>query len=294
MASHVFQRRYLLFWAAVAFVFFVYINWFLYQPQGKEVTPPELEHWWEVWNPIWFSWPQAIVLLLPAFTYNLRAAKRLGGMRSHLGRAILFLTLGVVAWAGVGNLIFFAYQVSGTAVPPYPGPPDIGYIGLLPLYAVGLMALSRVVGIGRGEVTRLLWIPVITAAVVYFLTLPSGGVGPEWTLGSWSDVGNFTSIVSVLYLAVDLVLLPWAIILLVKASNVAGGLFHPPIAIVVVSLLCHVGADLLFQQRIAEGSYYTGDIASILYFASMFLMMYAVQRFASATDAMVAPKEVAR
>lgn len=271
-------KHYLWFWATIAFVFFVYLNWYLYQPQGAEVAAPPVDHWWELWHPAWFSWPQAIVMLLPAFTINLDVARRFG-LHSDVGKAVLFLTLGVVSWAGIGNLIFFSYQIRGE-VAPFPGLPDLGYIGLLPMYLIGLYHLSRVLAIGSQDLLRMIWVPIGATFVVYMLTLPTGGIGGEWVLGSWGDLrGDRVAQTSVAYILVDLGLLPFAVMMLLTARRLVGGLFFDPMAAVVASLFCHVAADLLFFQRIAAGTYYTGDIASCFYAGSMFLMVYAVYRF---------------
>src|SRR4051794_4676354 len=98
-----FARLYLIFWAAIAGVQWIYINWF----GGKDLTKFGHADWTHVWHPFWFSFPQAIVLCLTALTVNLVVMVRYGGLRSHLGRAVLFLSLGIVMWAGLGNLLFF-------------------------------------------------------------------------------------------------------------------------------------------------------------------------------------------
>jgi hypothetical protein len=269
-------------------VLFVYYNWY-----GGLTRP--LHHWYDVTHTMWISVPQSIVLLPALVWVSAVAIKGFGGLRSALGRGLLFLALGVFSWGVAGNGVFFLYQVShhGGAV-PYPWWSDVGYVGLLPFYGIGMLFLSRLVGLVRSGYLRMAWVPVAVGAVTYWLTLPTHGLpgwlhGNQWVLTTWN---NFTSkptffgfnanMASFGYLLMDTVVLSWAVVVLVNARRASGGVFVPALRLVVLSLGAQYLADLVFDQRIVSTThpYHTGDIATILYTASMFLMTFAIASFA--------------
>lgn len=273
-------RWYLAAAATVAGAFFIYINWY----GGKDAA---LDGWWDVTHYTWVSVPQSILLVVPALAFNLLVMRRFGGLGSHVGKAILFLTLGVLSWGVVGNGIFFLYQLANDGeAPPYPWWSDLGYIGLLPMWFLGLFYLSKVIGMRRRDYLRLSWLPVVALALTWYLLLPSGGFGQEWAIDDWSAFSEETTfgplnfaITTLLYMISDVVVLSWALMLLPRVKDVAGGMFEGPVRLVVASAGFLYLADMFFNQRVAADTYYTGDIVTICYTVSLYLMMAAIYQF---------------
>lgn len=296
MGGLTFARRYMLFWAAIAAVFFAYINWYVgWSPDkgGTSVTVllsgDRLDHWWNITHRVWISVAQTLVLAPLLLTVNLPAIRRYGGMRSQMGKAILFLSLGFVAWGVVGNGIWFGYQIShGGDSPAYPWWTDVAYVLLLPAYLLGMLALARAMAVTARDFLRQSWIFGVALLATAYVTVPlPGGVGRKWVVDDWSawhDKGTFGPFnwvhASVGYVATDIVILSMAVIVLINARRVAGGMFHLPTRWVAVSVLFQYLGDLLFDQRYSAGIYRTGDIATICYGISMYLIMYAVLGFA--------------
>ncbi|MBC7644214.1 MAG: hypothetical protein H7123_03740, partial [Thermoleophilia bacterium] len=293
-----FSRGYLWFWAAVAGIFFTYVNWY----GGKDA---HYGGWNDFTHFVWLSVPQSIVLLIPVLLVGFITSKRYGGFKSAMGRALFFLSLGVLSWAVVGNGIFFLKQLNehGGSV-PYPWWSDVGYVGLLPLYGLGLYFLASLVGVRGKDYLKLAWVPLLVGAFTYWLTLPlpNSWHGKEWVLTSWdgftkdpSFFGFNGSMASVVYLLMDVVILTWAVIILINSRKIAGGVFLPAVGLVTFSLVAQYLGDLLFDQRIisAKHPYFTGDIASIMYAASMYTMAFALIRFAEAERNIAATMEAA-
>lgn len=255
-------------------------------------------HWYNVIHPVWLSVPQSILLAVPIILVGFPAGHRFGGWSSHMGRALYFISAGVLSWAVVGNGVFFIKQLSlSNGAVPYPWWSDVGYLGLLPLYGIGLFFLSRLVGVSGVEYLKLFGVAVLVILFTWWLALPTGSLGSlhgqEWVIASWNgftDSPTFFflngSMASFIYLLSDIVILTWALIILLNSRKMAGGMFVPGVTLVTVSLFVQYLADLLFDQRIAKGSYFTGDIATILYAASMFTMVFALIRFAETERAM--------
>ena len=298
-----FTRVYLWFWAAVAGIFFTYVNWY----GGKDL---KYHHWYNLNHFVWLSVPQSIVLLLPVLLVGFSTSRRYGGLKSHMGRGIFFLSLGILSWGVVGNGVFFLKQLKehGGSV-PYPWWSDLGYVGLLPLYGFGLYFLARLVGVRGSDYLKLAWVPVLVGAFTYWMTLPlpKGWHGKEWVLTTWKGFtaapaapghafyGFNGSMASVVYLLVDVVIMTWAVIILINARKIAGGVFMPAVGLVTCSLVAQYLGDLLFDQRIISSAhpYFTGDIASIMYAASMYTMAFALLRFATAERDIAATMEAA-
>src|SRR3990167_9452901 len=101
-------------------------------------------------------------------------ARRWGSFKSAVGRAIIFLSLGLISW-GLGTYIFSGiYNFLLQVEVPYPSLADVGYIISLPLWVYGMVQLSRAMGAtyglksSKGKVFLLI-IPCFVIAISYYL-----------------------------------------------------------------------------------------------------------------------------
>src|SRR3989338_2271680 len=73
-------------------------------------------------------------------------SKKWGGLKSYVGRALLFISVGAICW-GVGKMFWFLYYNIFTSVDiPYPSLADVGYSLSFPFLALGLISLSKATG----------------------------------------------------------------------------------------------------------------------------------------------------
>jgi hypothetical protein len=295
MDTPTFVRRYFLLWAIVATVFFAYINWYVGWDVQKDGTVrinlagDELKHWWDVTHRVWISVAQTLVLTPLVFIVNWKAIKRFGGFESHIGKAMTFLTAGFVFWGVLGNGVWFGYQISHNGDSPiYPWWPDLFYVMLLPSYLIAMVYLAKSMAVTARDFARQLWIPIGAFLATWYFTVPMpGGHGKKWVVDDWglwnsepSTWGPFNWVhASVAYVGMDVVILAVAVIVGLNSRRVSGGLFSAPMRWVAISMLFQYFGDIFYDQRYAAGTYRTGDIATICYGISMYLVMWAIFSF---------------
>src|SRR3989344_6462791 len=70
---------------------------------------------------------------------GLLIAKRWGSFESAVGRAVIYLSLGLITW-GLGTYIYSGiYNLLLQIEVPYPSWADVGYVLALPFWAVGMI-----------------------------------------------------------------------------------------------------------------------------------------------------------
>ena len=108
-----------------------------------------------IWGGIW------------GFIYS----KKWGGIKSIMGKAMLFFSLGLFMQA-FGQLIYSYYIVVSHIDVPYPSVGDIGYFGSIPLYILGILFLAQASGVKfslKSIQHKLQGIAVPVAMLVFFL-----------------------------------------------------------------------------------------------------------------------------
>lgn len=259
-----------------------------------QVLPP-LTTMWHVWHPYWFGVLNGAVFVVPFLLFHLPVVHMYGGRRSRLGRAILLLGLGGISWGVVGNGVWFWYNTC-THLPsvvgcahareaPFPSLADIGYLGMLPLAGCGLIELARVLALELRDVVRRSWAFVPSTAVALVVGLPSTSIlGVHVGMGALYDPESspIARLFSVMYIASDSILLGLAIIIATAATSVAGGRLLPPVIAIVASFASFYAADMLFYVRVANDTFYNGDISDSMYAASMLCLSLATLLLARA------------
>lgn len=96
-----------------------------------------------VWNDIW-NFGFAFLPFLGGI-FGLLIAKSWGFFKSYLGKAITFLSLGLVSW-GVGDLVVVYYNLILSMRHPYPSYSDIFFIPSFIFFAIGITFLSQAAG----------------------------------------------------------------------------------------------------------------------------------------------------
>src|SRR3990167_535047 len=114
--------------------------------------------------------------------FGLYRASEWGGLKSAIGRSVSSLSLGVIFW-GLGMVIWNYYLFAGIEDVPYPSLADASFILSWPLWALGVIFLSRATGVKfalrsiRGKIS-LFVIPLIALLASYYMLIEvaRGGV----------------------------------------------------------------------------------------------------------------------
>jgi hypothetical protein len=246
--------------------------------------------------------------LLYSFTLNTLAflggvfgvvvSRRWGGAKSALGRGILFMALGLIAWGAVGGYIWSYYNGIFNWLPgvyadpvaaPYPSLADVGFIAAIPLWTVGMFNLAKATGVKYGLRHRLgkaylLILPILSfVASYYFLvTVARDGVV--------SDGGSSLKIFfDFAYPVGDIVIITTALLIYGLTLKLLGGIYKWPIHITLLGFVVMFFADMAFSYSTTVETYYNGNYADLLFTIALFLISFGLASFKSPANLHASP-----
>lgn len=191
---------------------------------------------------------------------------RLGGLRSTVGRAITFVSLGLTSYA-IGQFIWMVYNLILTQEVPYPSVSDLFFIVATPLFGIGFWHLLRMY---RTFITKRLALELIIA-----FSLSSGVIilliGPPDVS---YDVNVAARFLNVFYPFADALLVSLAFV----TFRTGGGTVDKSMVMFAVGMLLLSAADTLFTYRNNQEVYWNGDVSDLLFAFSGFFISYGVIR----------------
>ncbi len=211
------------------------------------------------------------ILSLAGGITGLIYAERWGGFKSLIGKALKFLSFGLLAqFFGQAAYTYYIY-LKGVAV-PYPSIGDIGYFGSVVFYFLGALYLAKVCGFGRSTRSLsskllALVVPILLLACSYFFFLRGYDFSSINYLKTFLDFGY--PIGQAIYVSVG-------IIALLLSSTAMGGIMKKPILFLIFALIFQYISDFVFLYQANNGSWYVGGLNDYLYLASYFLMTIAL------------------
>lgn len=194
-----------------------------------------------------------------------------GGWSSAIGRGSLGIGLGTLAWAG-GMIIWNYYLFFTDVEVPYPSLADAIFILSWPLWAYGLLQISRVVGIKyalknkKGKFAFVL-IPVMVIALSYYLLFEVAR-GGEVDFGS----GVIKLFFDLFYPIGDIVILTFTILVYNLSRNFLGGIYKRPILFLLLAFLLNYFADFTFSYTTTNETYFNGHLVDLLFTTAMFVL----------------------
>jgi len=205
---------------------------------------------------------------------GLRASRKWGGAKSLLGRAILFLSLGLLAQE-FGQI---AYTYLGLQMPadqfPYPSIGDIGYFGSIPLYILGAYYMMRASGSSitlksiENKIQAII-LPLALLGGSYFVFLRGYQFDWHHPLTIFLDFGY--PLGQTIYLAI-------ALLAFTLSRKLLGGIMRPRILLILFALLTQYAADFNFLFQNSHNTYITAGYADYIYLVAYFLMSISLIR----------------
>ncbi len=211
---------------------------------------------------------------------GLTKSKNWGGMKSYIGRFIIFLSWGFMAW-GVGTLTISYYNLALNQSYPYPSLADAAYILSWPLWFIGMYNLSKATGAKyrfRNTTGKLIAFLIIIFAFVasYYLlfTVARGGV--------FEISGNYLKLFfDFAYPVGDIVIVTSSLLLFGLSANYLGGRFKTPILIIIIGFILNYTADIIFTYVNTVGTYHVANWVDMLYVTVFLLLAIGVNSFDS-------------
>lgn len=203
--------------------------------------------------------------------WGLRISKGWGGIRSVMGKAIVFLSLGLLAQE-FGQLVFSFYNIFLNIEIPYPSVADLGFFLNIPLYLYGGMFLLKASG-GKLSVKSIrsqlqsIGIPLAILGISYYFFLQGYELDLSSPLKTFLDFGY--PLGQAMYLSI-------AILAYSLSRKTLGGIMKPKILLLIIAFIYQYLADFNFLYQSSIGTWYNGGYGDYLYFLAYFLMTLGI------------------
>lgn len=207
-------------------------------------------------------------------------ARKWGLTKSALGKALLFLSAGLITW-GIGETIYSYYNFFLGVEVPYPSWADASFILSWPLWSMGVFFLSQATGakFGLKSLTgqlQLVLIPIIAIAISYYLLIIVARGG---TLDLSLDGGLLKVFFDLAYPIWDVVIITMALVIYGLSFRYLGGFFKWPVLITLLGFAINYLADFGFSYTTTVGTHYNGSWVDLLFTASMFTLSFGINSF---------------
>lgn len=209
---------------------------------------------------------------------GIRKARKWGMLKSQMGKALLYLSLGLITWGG-GELIWSYYNFFLNQEIPYPSFADASFIVSWPLWGIGTFYLSHATGVKYGLRTlsgRLLvvTIPILAAGISYYLLVEVARDG-SFELGG----GLAKIFFDLAYPIFDAVILAIAFLVYGLSFTYLGGRFKLPVLLLLLGFVLNYIADFGFSYTTTLETFYNGNWVDLVFASAMFCLAFAVNCF---------------
>jgi len=194
-----------------------------------------------------------------------------GGNKSVMGKAIIFLSLGLLAQA-FGQLANSAYNIILQVETVYPGLADIGYFGNIPLYTIGIFLLAQASGakISLKQLSSKLFaliLPCLLLVATYLLFLQHYEFDWSQPLLILLDFGY--PLGQAFYVSI-------AVLTYILSKDLLGGMMKRIIFMILAAFVIQYFSDFSFLLTNSQGNYFVGGFVDYLYLLSYTLMALSI------------------
>ncbi len=208
------------------------------------------------------------LIALLAGLYGLYAARAWGLFRSHIGKAIIFLSIGLLLQE-FGQLVFSFYNVVQKVEVPYPSIADIGFFGAIPAYILGALSLMKGLGVlsivkkNYFKMVLGLTSVIIVLVLSYIFFLKGYDASQKDLLTIFLDLGY--PIGQACYVSL-------AFITVLSLGRMLGGIMKWPIFVLLSAFALQYVADFNFLYQASKGTWTVSGYGDLLYLLAYFVM----------------------
>ena len=213
---------------------------------------------------------------------GMERSKIWGRLKSSLGKAIFYTSLGLVLW-GFGETIWSYYNIFKGVPAPYPSIADIGFAPSIFFWALGAIFLSRASG-ARFALKNNTWakvvagvLPVVLIAASYYLLIVVARDGVLVPPGE----SVLKLILDIVYPLGDVIAVTLATVIFGLSFKIFGGIYRLPIISILVGLTVMYAGDFVFSYTTTVQTFYNGNWGDLLLTIGLFLITFGVLGFAS-------------
>ena len=234
-----------------------------------------LTAWWmilyfsglkENFNNYFFGASYGILALLGGI-WGLQIANKWGGVKSVMGKAIILLSLGLLA-EEFGQIVFSTYNIFLGVEIPYPSLADVGYFGNIPLYILGIIYLAKASGIHftfkkLSSKIQLIFFPALMLTLSYLFFLQKYEFDWSNPLRIFLDFGYPMG--QAIYISI-------ALLIYSLSKNILGGIMKSRILLLLLAFTAQYLADYNFLLQNSRGTWYNAGYGDYLYLLAYFIM----------------------
>lgn len=221
----------------------------------------------------WFSATYGIVALIGSIIGFL-AARKWGGFRTVLGKALTFFSLGLLAQEA-GQLIYAYYIYVAKVQIPYPSWGDVAYFGSVLLYITAALFLAKAAGAKfslkdtKYKAIAIL-VPLVLLIASYTILLHNHHYDTSKPLTVFLDFGYPMG--QAIYISI-------AITAYLLSRKLLGGVMKQGIVLIIIALFVQYVADSTFIYQSSRNTYLSGKYDDLIYLIAYFAMTTAMIKF---------------
>jgi hypothetical protein len=205
-----------------------------------------------------------------------------GGLKSALGRAVFFISLGLFLW-GFGENIWSYYNFFKDVPAPYPSLADIGFAPSIFFWILGVASLSKATG-AMYALRKKRAAKILAVVVPLLLLVPSYYIQVVLARGGTLVPEGEPALKLVLDLAYpfgDFLAVTFASVVFLLSYKYFGGLYRRAVIYILSGLAVMYFADSVFSYTTTEGTYYNANWGDLLLTTGLFLLTYGTLAFAT-------------
>lgn len=220
-----------------------------------------------------FGAAYAIIALIGGLI-GISVSRHWGAWRSTVGRGIIFLSAGLLAFA-FGQFAWSYYNIILQVEVPYPSVADIGYVGTIPLYFLGMIFFAKAAGakfalrIWTGKLQAII-VPLIVLLFSYWIFLRDYEFDFDQPVKIFIDFG---------YPLGQALTISIGILAFTLSRNFLGGLMKGKIRLLIFALTFQYVTDFSFLFQASRGAYYNGGPIDFMYATSFLIMSLGLISF---------------
>lgn len=215
--------------------------------------------------------PLALIPIIGSFI-GFSVAKKWGGLKSKLGKAIILYSLGLMAWGfGVVGWLFYIYVLKITEV-PYPSPADFVYMLAQILWYAASITMAGVIGAKYGFKSKSGLIKAVLggvfgAALSYVLLITVARDGSLTAEGF--NLGTFFDFYYPIATSLSLTL---TVIIYFLSGKFLGGKFKKSLLVLFTGFIFQFFGDFYYTLSTNNETYYNGHWSDMLFTTAMLVL----------------------
>lgn len=233
----------------------------------------------------WYSFLFGLIPLVGG-TIGMFQSRIWGGLKSSLGRAVFFISLGLALW-GAGEAVWSYYNFFRHVPAPYPSIADIGFAPSIFFWILGTAYLSVATG-ALFALKKFHWAKFVLIAIPLILLVPSYYLQVQVARGGVLIPEGETLLKTILDIAYpfgDFLALIFAAVVYSLSYRYFGGRYRGAVSFLLGGLVLMYIGDSIFSYTTTKGTYYNGDWGDLILAAGTFCLTYGVLAFTTKPQA---------